>query len=275
MNPDRIADSLLMKCWLVSLSKIWRLTRELSDAQRDIFGFRVFEGNTAEAKAKRLLKTKTFRLAGQMDRIDPQRRTGLVKTFLEEDGQNPTKEKLTALGQAKIDYCFKAIDLCRSHGAVVFASVVPTDVPRPSGGMLRKDYAYLFERYFYFLNAKKKDPMGYLVFDELDRSASHVLLGQVSSYFIKTKKGRARARLVIPEPLFVHSDLTALVQMADLVAYTISWGLRLKGMTKPKRTELSELAERVRRLQFRNETEGGQVHYGIKYIKDLRPKPIS
>ena len=26
--------------------------------------------------------------------------------------------------------------------------------------------------------------MGYLVFDELDRSATHILLGQVSSYFV-------------------------------------------------------------------------------------------
>lgn len=42
--------------------------------------------------------------------------------------------------------------------------------------------------------------MGYLVFDELDRSAAHILLGQVSSSFVKTRNGESRSRLIIPEP---------------------------------------------------------------------------
>ena len=50
--------------------------------------------------------------------------------------------------------------------------------------------------------------MGYLVFDERDKSESHLLLRQVGQYFIKTKNGRTRSRLIIPEPFFVHSDLT-------------------------------------------------------------------
>ena len=101
--------------------------------------------------------------------------------------------------------------------------------------MLRKDYAYLFERFFYFLNSQPGDPMGYVVFDEIDKSASHILLNQVSEYFLKTQKGRTRSRLIIPEPFFVHSDLTTMVQVADLIAYLLNWGVRLKGMTAPRR----------------------------------------
>lgn len=136
--------------------------------------------------------------------------------------------------------------------------------------MLRKDYAYLFERIFYFLNSRPDSPMGYLVFDEVDKSASHMLLGQVGSYFIKTRNGRARSRLIIPEPFFVHSDLTSLVQVADIIAYTISWGLRLPGMNEPSRGELAALAGRVERLEFRQTTPAGERQKGFKLIRDLR-----
>jgi hypothetical protein len=116
--------------------------------------------------------------------------------------------------------------------------------------------------------------MGYLVFDELDRSAAHLLLGQVSSYFVRTRNGQSRSRLIIPEPFFVHSDLTTLIQTADIIAYVISWGLRLRYMTAPAREELRPLVDLVRQLQFKRETDGGdRVHYGLKLIDDLRPKP--
>lgn len=136
--------------------------------------------------------------------------------------------------------------------------------------MLRKDYAYLFERFFYFLNSEDSSPMGYLVFDEIEKSASQILLNQVSAYFVRTGNGRTRSRLVIPEPFFVHSDLTTMVQMADLVAYIISWGVRLKGMQEPKREELNSLAYQVMQLRFRQETSSGITHYGFKMIPDLR-----
>ena len=113
--------------------------------------------------------------------------------------------------------------------------------------------------------------MGYLIFDELDKAKSHVLLGQVASYFIKTRNGRTRSRLIIPEPFFVHSDLTTLIQLTDIVAYVISRGLRLKGMSAEAREELSPLVNRVKRLRFSRETEGGEKIWGFKHIQDLRP----
>ncbi|MCY4461966.1 MAG: DUF3800 domain-containing protein [Albidovulum sp.] len=135
--------------------------------------------------------------------------------------------------------------------------------------MLRKDYAYLFERFFYFLNSHDDDPMGYIVFDELDKSASRVLLKQVGKYFLSTEKGKIRSRLIIPEPFFVHSDLTTMVQVADLVAYIISWGVRLRYMDEPKRHELSRLACSVIKLRFTQRLPSGGVNYGFKLIPDL------
>jgi len=250
--------------------QIWPLIRQLSDAQLHHFGMRLFQAYGHEAKAMKLLNTKVFKHAAQMPPMAPGLRSQLAHEILV-DGTQVSRQRLTALGQAKLAYCLHALHIVKSHGGQAFASIVPREAPRPEGDMLRKDYAYLFERFFYFLNSKAGDPMGYLVFDERDKSESHILLNQVAQYFIRTANGRARSRLIIPEPFFVHSDLTSLVQMADIIAYAISWGLRLPQMAEPARDELAPVAAAVQRLQFRHETESGQRHRGFKVIADLRP----
>lgn len=126
--------------------------------------------------------------------------------------------------------------ICANYGCRVFASIVETDAPRGAAGGLRKDYGYLFERFFYFLEDYASESgfsqQGILVFDELEKSQSHILIDQAQRYFKDTAIGRQRASLVIPEPFFVHSELTTGVQIADLVAYCISWGFRLPIMRK-------------------------------------------
>lgn len=250
---------------------LWKLIRDLSDAQERIFGVRLFEAYGSEAKAQKLLKRKVFKHAAQLDAFAAEVRQPLAREILE-NGASATRERLTALAQAKLACVETALDLAQRAGAVAFASIVPRTAPRPEGGMLRKDYAYLFERFFYFLNGRPDDPMGYLVFDELDKSASHMLLGQVSQYFVRTRNGRTRSRLIIPEPFFVHSDLTTMVQVADLIAYTVSWGVRLSGMSEPRREELDPFAAQVMRLRFTQRTPGGHTNFGFKIINDLRAR---
>ncbi|WP_324133583.1 DUF3800 domain-containing protein [Bosea sp. (in: a-proteobacteria)] len=254
--------------------RIWPLIRQLSDAQMHIFGMRLYQAYGKEAKAMKLLNKKVFRLAAQMPPIEKGLRTRLTREILQ-DGTQASRERLTALAQSKIEYCRFALGLARGHGAQAFATMVGQDAPRPpSADHLRKDYSYLFERFFYFLNGLEGDPMGYLVFDELDKTQSHILLGQVSSYFIKTQNGRTRSRLIIPEPFFVHSDLTTLIQLTDIMAYVISWGLRLKEMHAPAREELAPLVEDVLRIRFHRRTEAGQNEWGFRHIKDLRPADL-
>jgi hypothetical protein len=250
---------------------LWPLSRQLSDAQEAIFGMRLFEGYGKEAHAKELLKRKAFKHAAQSGPFPPEDRRRLAREILL-DGANPSRDRLTALGQAKIAYCEFALDLVRRHNGRVFATMTPPEAPRPPGGdAMRKDYAFFFERFYHFLNGIEGDPMGFLVFDELDKSASHILLGQIASYFQKTRNGRTRSRLIVPEPFFVHSDLTAMIQMTDIVAYVISWGLRLRGMPASPRPELLGIVQIIERMRYRRETEGGQVIRGIKEIRDLRP----
>ena len=49
---------------------------------------------------------------------------------------------------------------------------------RYSDDHLRKDYAFLFERFFKFLDLQASGQRGLVVFDELERSQSHLLIDQ-------------------------------------------------------------------------------------------------
>ncbi len=83
---------------------------------------------------------------------------------------------------------------------------------------------------------------------------------------------------MIPMPFFVRSDLTAAMQIADLMAYIINWGLRKARMTEPSREELRPLADKVFALQYGGRevmpggTRRGRKIWGLKYIEDLRPR---
>lgn len=64
-----------------------------------------------------------------------------------------------------------------------------------------------------------------------------------------------------------------MIQMADLAAYVISWGLRLGGgrpMTKPKRDELDPFAQQVCGLRYHAPTAGGHDTWGFVVIGELR-----
>ena len=113
---------------------------------------RLFQAYGNEAKAQKLLKAKVFKHAAQLPPFPAAERTALACEILR-DGTAVSRKRLTALAQTKLAYVAKALDLSRSAGARAFASIVPQGAPRPEGGMLRKDYAYLFEQFFYFLNS--------------------------------------------------------------------------------------------------------------------------
>ena len=267
-------------------SRVWSLIMAIQQAEIQFFGQRI-STDFLELKAKKLLKKKTFELASMLDPIPDEQRTAIVKQFLLE-GQaakresrecRTTKKELAALGQAKIAFCKKVFEICGHHRAKTFASIVDNQAPRPGGhSFLRKDYTYLFERFYYFLEDQRFDNQGIVVFDELDRTRCNILLDQMSKYFKETAKGRLRSSLIVPEPFFVHSDLTTLVQVADLLAYIIVWGVRIgRLMNHPRREELKELADSVCSLRYRyvmGEEPAGEKRevWSFAIIEDLRPR---
>jgi hypothetical protein len=189
-------------------------------------------------------------MAAQLPPMREEERRELAGSCLE-NGRTAGRQEITALAQAKIAYVNELFDICARFRCKVFASIVTKSAPAPpSSDRLRKDYSYLFQRYFYFLDEISPSTSGIVVFDELERSRSHVLVEQMDSYFKRTANGRLMSGQIIPEPFFVHSDLTTGIQIADLIAYVISWGFRrIAGMTEPPRHELRSIVNRICRLR--------------------------
>jgi hypothetical protein len=259
---------------------LWSFICQVQDAETHHFGQRVTTG-LLELKGKELLKKKTFKLADQMPPFPPEERTRLARDCLikgaaaqgKTTNSGVTRAELTALGQAKIAFVERILELCTQYRVRVFGSVVDRDAPRPQGDFLRKDYAYLFERFYHFLEDQSTQQLGLVIFDELERSQCHILVDQMSRYFRETAKGRMRAGRIIPEPFFVHSDLTTAIQVADVMAYLLAWGVRIGGMTRERREELAPLAELVRQLRWTAPTADGEHrHWSIAIINDLRPR---
>lgn len=263
-------------------TRVWSLIQSIQAAEELYFGQRITLLDM-ELKAKKLLKRKTFRLAAQLPPKAPGERTRLAHECLVEGrlargDSRPAKvsrDQLTSLAQAKIAFVERVLELCAQSQVRALASIIDRDAPRPEGDFLRKDYAYLFERFYYLLDEQQGHHQGIVVFDELDRSKSHLLVHQMARYFRDTATGRLRASRIVPEPLFVHSDLTTLVQVADLVAYIVAWGVRVHSMCRPHRPELDQLAAAVCSLRHRAQRDHGGSPFFVwsfAVIDDLRPR---
>ncbi len=250
------------------------LIAALHDAEIKAFGRRYSKG-AAELKGKKLLKTKVFQHALLNVDIAADEISTLARSALDDGAQARVRE-LKALAIAKMNYVADVFNICARFRCKAFASIVETNAEQTSSDGLRKDYAYLFERFFYFLEDRGGRDQGILVFDELEKSQSHVLIDQTHRYFRDSAIGRLRSGLVIPEPFFVHSDLTTGIQIADLVAYVVSWGFRTNHMIKPARKELEPFVQQVASLRYKAVRErNGVTDFGIwsfAHITDLRTR---
>lgn len=253
---------------------LWNLISALHTTEEEHFAGR-YTGGTKELKGKKLLKRKVFRQAHMLELIPQPERAVLARQCLE-SGEAVNRRKLTALAQSKLSFVLEALQTAIRFRCKCFASIIDRDAPRPRGNLLRKDYAYLFERFFYFLEDAGLGALGLVVFDELEKSRSHILLDQMRRYFRETIKGRQRAARIIPEPFFVHSDLTTGIQLADLAAYIISWGVRVHTMNRPAREELTDYGRMVLQMRHRSirevEDNPAFVIWSFATIEDLRPR---
>jgi hypothetical protein len=136
--------------------ELWNLIRQLHDSEVAHFGRRYSEG-ARELKAKMILKRKTFHHAALNTHILPFEYPQLAKACLDDGANNNTVRHFKALALAKLGYVTDVLSMCKSRDCRVFASVVEADAPTTTGHGLRKDYAYLFERFFYFLEDERQD----------------------------------------------------------------------------------------------------------------------
>lgn len=265
--------------------KLWPLVQSFRLAEVEFFGVYMAEVGL-EFKGRKLLKAKSFRLAKQDPPIVPIRRLNLVRAFLlkgwrESQGNLPedrVRAEFTAYGQAVLGFVRRVFALASRFGVRVFAAIVNKEAIRPDRSrLLRKDYVALFERYFYYLEDRSKNEMGLIVFDELEKAQSRILLGQLTAYFSESTKGYQRSARILPEPFFVHSDLTSLIQLADIVGYCLNWGWRSSEMNQPVRQEMVHFGDLAGSLQYHGSRYDPLLKAeapinGIFYIDDLRSR---
>ncbi|MBU4272776.1 MAG: DUF3800 domain-containing protein [Planctomycetes bacterium] len=266
----------------IAEENLWNLVRAIRHAEQEHFGGYLRNLYSEEPKANKLLKAKRFKEAERDVEIGPEKCLLLANSLLQKGKSskgkptsNPTFLEIVAFSRKVLEFVDAVLDLAANFNVQVFASVVPIIAPRCEKNLLRKDYVYLFERYFYFLETLPRKEMGLIVFDELDKAQSHILMHQMAAYFLGTQTGRFRSSRIVPEPFFVHSDLTTGVFLADLAAYILGWGWRRSFMPERSRAELEPLARKLHAMQFKGEKpdeycDQPRQLYGINYIDDLR-----
>lgn len=272
----------------VNEKDLWNLIQAIRALEIQYFGLSRHSVGL-ELKGKKLLKSKTFRLAKYQGLIDPSIRMPLAKSFIEKGwiegtgGEKQTRSaaEYAAYGQAVLDFISALLQAAARFHVRVFASIVSKNAPCQEDDFLRKDYTYLFERFYYYLEDRNPSEMGLIVFDELEKTKSHILLGQMERYFKGAGKGSQRSSRIIPEPFFVHSDLTTLVQLADIVAYCLNWAARFKKkMVEPIRPEIKPYADLILDMQYRGKRQDQDTGkewdvYGVQYLDDLRPRAVT
>jgi hypothetical protein len=259
----------------------WPLTQAFWDLSTEILRFP--PEMSYEIKGSKLLKRRVFQHAALSAPLPSAQRNAAIESLLKKnrEGRSVNREELAALAQAKLLFVGRALGLAADFGMTVFASIVPRDAPQQRDrSFLRKDFAYLFQRIHCHVCDQDDDVHGVLIFDEQDPALSQRLMDQIHKYFRETDRGQQRAERMIPMPFFVHSDLTPAIQIADLVAYIVNWGLRLDRMPERARDELKPFADRVFSLRYdgrevplkRRIGKRGKHIWGIAYIPDLRPR---
>lgn len=258
---------------------LWNFVQAVSAVEVECFGGHLGEiAPEKEFKAKDILAKDKFRFADQGPPMPAERRAALARKFLERGRahETPRRDEFTAYGQALLAYVGRLLEVAVHFDLKVFASIVDAAAPTPTDEeALRRDYAFLFERFFYYLEDLSPDERGLIVFDELERSQCRRTIRRMAAYFSRTQKGRDRASRIIPEPFFVHSDLTTGIHTADIVVYVINWAYRFGPMTGTVREELGSYATQVRDMVYRTrryDEEGKEWPiWSVKYLDDLRP----
>jgi Protein of unknown function (DUF3800) len=260
---------------------VWPMTQAFDQLRTDCLRFP--PQMAYEVKGSKLLKARVFKQAASHQPIPIDERNRAVERLLSKNacGEPANPLELAALAQAKLEFVHRALALAADFGMTVFASIVPREAPQQRDrSFLRKDFSYLFQRIHCHVCDQKAEDHAVMIFDEQDPALSQRLLDQIHRYFLETDRGQQRAERMIPMPFFVHSDLTPAIQIADLVAYIVNWGLRMSRMPEPTREELRPFADKVFSLRYegnevplnRKLRKRGKKIWGIAYIPDLRPR---
>jgi len=257
----------------IHATKLWPFIQTVQQLEKSIFGTDLRD-HDRETKGHKLLNPRRFEWAAQDGPIDATTRCKFALNFLNngKEKRQSRREEFTAYGQACLAMANQVLELLYGYDARIFASAIPCEV-KPSEllprNYLRKDFVFLLERYFYFLEEKQET--GLLVMDGTEKTADGRFVRQMERYFIQTQIGRQRTQWVVPTPFFVESDMAYGIQVADLCIYCLNWGWRLRDMVKPTRKEIEPFCGLMKKSVWQGDGyRGGKVFRtsGIVYVAD-------
>ncbi|MCX7021451.1 MAG: DUF3800 domain-containing protein [bacterium] len=256
--------------------RIWPFVRQMRNLEGSIFGEERHNFGI-EIKGAKLPNRPRYRMARGIEPLDHEERRNLCLSLLRRQDNIPRGNELFAYAQANIELARGIFQILVDNEAKIFASAIPRGVIKEEDlfdeVLLRKDYVFLFERYFYFL--ERENQTGLIVMDETDKKQDKLFIKQIQKYFTSTQNGRYRSSRIVPLPFFVSSDLIYPIQAADVCIYCINWGFRLPflGMSAEHRQEISDdFGSWLSRLQYRGDRtlDDGSTHniYGIVFVPD-------
>ncbi len=270
----------------IHIGKLWGFVQGWQRLEREAFGTLLSEYGK-EGKGMKLLDRDRFRWAAQTAPMDGDERRKHARAFLHRglDRARPTSTEFAAYGQACLEMARGVFDLLSTVNARLFASAITRGTRPPKdhaqGDYLRKDHVFLFERFYYFLEAEAQH--GLIVMDQSEKTLDTAFVKRMEGYFTRTATGRNRTWWIVPAPLFVSSDITYAVQAADICLYCINWGFRPSswGEFETRPEIASEFGPKLARIQWEGEgyrsgrvfRSRGIVHVPDPYGTDPEPRP--
>lgn len=270
---------------VIEQANLWNLVKSVRAAERVFFGDYLRNLLDRETKSKELLKRKRFRSAARPVSIEDDELTPLAHAALAKGrtarrtGRNSslaTERELVAYSRQVLAFVTEILDIAGRHGVKFVAAIVDAAAPLSQRDhWLGKDMLCLMERYYEILDTRRPSHHGLIVCDEIEKSKSKQLVQRMARYFLGSDKGSKYSSLIVPEPFFVHSELTTGVLLADLAAYLLSWGWRLPEMTEPARPELRRYITQLENMRFdsiraKTDEAGSLILHGFRYLRDMR-----
>lgn len=211
---------------------------DFNQAMREI-EFRLFGCTLAsygsELKAKKQLEKKRFSWASKGAALAERDLAPLTRHYLTTTarGEVPAQMCWNAFGRSSINLVRKIPSVVKEHGGFLFASMIPRGTGhRPEGvdhDFVRKDIAFLLERFFYFL--EDHDTTGILVLDESDRTDDRRTLLRIQRYLGSHVEGRRFSRRILSTPLFAESHGHYPIQVSDVLIYSLATAFRRPWLT--------------------------------------------
>lgn len=259
------------------------LLKDIEKLELRIFGCHLSEFQT-EIKGSKLLNAERFRWANQGTRLPEQERQKGCRRFLTAhlEHRAPTRTDFTAYGQACIQMVDAILELLAKYKVQIIASCIKKGVQKPKSfefeHFLRKDHQYLLERFACLLKKCKED--GIIIMDQVEKVIDKKFSRQVKSFLSYSNFGITLRSHIVPEPLFIESDISSLIQIADICIYIINTGYRKsKSMTESARLEIQQAFEdKIAKLElhyqqrkYRNGKRISCPIYGITFT----PRPYT